>query len=267
MLFFLSKLLPLFIYPVGLLWLLLIGLWFWGWRQRLLLQWLALACVLIISLTGNYWFGSYLLHNLEYRYPPVPLQNTPSAPAIIVLGGGLGLPQFPGQYPEFLNGGDRVLHAAELYRLGKAPLILASGGRVDFGHPWYDSSEAEDMAFWLKRLGISPTAIMTENESLNTYQNAVNTKKILARRGIDSIILVTSAYHMPRSKRIFEKQGLRVIASTTDFYTDKDIVDFRNLSIVNLIFGLIPTVDNVATVSLAMKEYIGFWVYRLLGWL
>ncbi|MEY2983847.1 MAG: hypothetical protein RLZZ568_464 [Cyanobacteriota bacterium] len=261
MFLFLSKLLPLFLYPLGLMMLLLIGIWFWTWRQRSPVQWPALVALIILLLSSNTWVSSFLIQRLEYQY--LPPEEIPRAPAIVVLGGGLYPADHPRQFPEVAEAGDRSIYAAQLYQEGKAPLIVASGGRI----PWWGTaktSEAADMAQLMQRLGVPKAAIIAEGDSLNTRQNAVNTQAILASRQIDTIILVTSGYHMPRSKRIFEKLGFTVIPAATDFLSVSP--DSMDLNPATITLGLMPEASSLAQTTLALKEYLGLVIYQIRDW-
>jgi len=258
---FLSKLLPLFLYPLGLITLLLIGTWFWSWRRRSPVQWPILTALLILLISSNGWVSNFLVQSLEYQN--LPPDDLPTAPAIVVLGGALYPASYPRQFPEVAEAGDRPIYAAQLYQEGKAPLIIASGGRI----PWWGTqypSEAADMAQLMERLGVPDTAIIQEGESLNTRENAVNTKAILDRRQIDTVILVTSGYHMPRSKRIFEKLGFTVIPAATDFLSGSS--DGIPLNLATVTLGLIPDAKKLDLTTLALKEYIGLIIYQLRGW-
>ncbi len=208
-----------------------------------------------------------LIRSLEFQHIPASITDLPNAAAIVVLGGGIHAQIHPRQFPEVMDGGDRPLYAALLYQAGKAPLVIPSGGRI----PWWGDdypSEATDMTYWLTRLGVPARAIEEEGASLNTYQNAIFTKEILDRRGITRIILVTSAYHMPRSKRIFEKLGLTVVPAATDFsiVSPLDESGQEPPGLAATILSLIPDANALAQTSLAMKEYVGLWIYQLRGW-
>ena len=87
-------------------------------------------------------------------------------------------------------------------------------------------------------------------------------------RNIQSIILVTSALHMPRSVGVFEHQGLQVIPAPTDYYVTQAQGDqTQSTSLINKFYDLLPSVENLSLTSRVMKEYIGLFVYRLRGWL
>jgi uncharacterized SAM-binding protein YcdF (DUF218 family) len=166
-----------------------------------------------------------------------------------------------------VNGaGDRVLYAAWLYRQGKAPYVLLTGGRI----AWLGTgdSPAGDMASLLELMGVPPDAIWLESESRNTYENAVNSRQILEAKGIQRILLVTSAMHMPRSVALFRKQGLEVIPAPTDFsITQENWDQLVHGNAANWFLNLAPQAGNLATTTEALKEYLGMFIYHLQGWL
>ena len=124
---FLSKFLPTFVYPLGITFILIILALILQRRQRL--QTAALVTALVILLVaGNRWSAFALARSLEWRY--LPLDPVPTADAIVVLGGGTESMQYPRPAAEINSAGDRVLYAARLYKQGKAPYILLSGGNL-----------------------------------------------------------------------------------------------------------------------------------------
>ena len=108
--------------------------------------------------------------------------------------------------------------------------------------------------------------IIQDPDSLNTYQNAVNVKKILSERGIDRVLLVTSAMHMPRSLAIFKHLEINAIAAPTDFLVTKGEIQELSSTPKGAILNLLPDSKNLHNFTLALKEYIGMVVYRLRGW-
>ena len=267
MFIFLSKFLPVFVYPLGfscvLIVLALLTFRRPKWQRVTLL--LALGLLLVSSSHG---FAYGLARSLEWRYlPPAEL---PNSQVIVVLGGGTLSPEYPRQTVEVNGAGDRVIYAAWLYKRlaqqGQAPHLLLSGGRID----WLSTgdSPAEDMGTLLELMGVPKEALWFESSSRNTYENAVNSRAILESKGIRSIILVTSAVHMPRSVGVFEHQGLQVIPAPTDYYVTQAQGDqTQSTSLINKFYDLLPSVENLSLTSRVMKEYIGLFVYRLRGWL
>lgn len=259
----LSKLLPLFIYPLGLIFLLLLAALFLPHRlkvQRILI----ILAITLIWIGSNRWVALALARTLEWRY--LPSKTIPSADAIVVLGGGTDPLQYPRSIVEVNGAGDRVLYAAWLYRQGKADHILLSGGRIGWINP--GTSPAEEMASILEQLDVPQEALWLDTTSLNTHENAVNSSKILATKNVHRILLVTSALHMPRSLALFKHQGLEVIPAPTDFQVTLD--NWQQLtqgSFASQIMNLFPSIDNLSSVTQSLKEYIGLLVYSLRGWL
>ncbi len=263
MFLFLSKLLPLFLYPLGLACLLMVvALVMWWRRSRLVPVPIALALILLLGGSSG-WVANGLTKSLEWQY--MPRVALPTADAIVVLGGATksAFPPRPGV--DLSESGDRVLYGAQLYREGKAPVVIASGGRINWrgGGP----SESADMAEIMKTLGVPTSAILQDPTSLNTHQNAVNVKKLMKERGIQRVLLVTSAMHMPRSLKIFQRQGIEAIPAPTDFLVTQHDLEESSNTTEAIVLNLLPDTDRLDKTTRALKEYIGTVVYRLRGWL
>ena len=268
MLFYLSKFLPLFLYPTGLsslifLSLIVIDLWHRSWSLR---SWLALVGFLAITLGGNFYIAHWISHSLESRYPP--LTTNPNADAIVILGGGVR-PDFPPrQHPEVDEPGDRVIHGAFLFHKGYAPLVVNSGGWVSVYWESGERSEAADMQKLLKMLGVPEEQILLETQSQNTQENGQLTAELLDGNDVDRIILVTTARHMPRAKAVFEKQGFEVIPAPTDYFvtSQSDTIDDKVEKKFNLL-NLPPQAKYLVVTTETLKEYVGLAYYRLQGWI
>ncbi len=264
MFLFLSKLLPLLIYPLGLACVLLVlALVLIRRRPRWAAGAIALALILLL-VSSNNWVATGVMRSLEWRYPDS--LDLPEAEAIVVLGGAIR-PQLPPRpWIEVAEEGDRVLHGARLYLAGKAPLLVFSGGRITWGQG-QTRSEAADMAELAGALGVPASAILLEPASLNTFENAAYTKALLAERGIEQILLVTSALHMPRSLAIFTKQGFEATPAPTDFHVVRDPLNLDSNTWQGRTLGLVPQTENLHYLTRALKEYVGIVIYWLRGWL
>ncbi|MEL6326183.1 MAG: YdcF family protein [Cyanobacteria bacterium J06626_23] len=263
MFLFLSKLLPLLIYPLGLTCVLLVSALVWmgkrpGWARGAIS-----LSLLLLFLSSNQWVATRVVQSLEWRYRP--LQPLPTADVIVVLGGSTYAASSPRPWVEVNEAGDRVLYAVRLYQQNKAPLILFSGGRID----WKDGGppEADDMTQIAIAMGVPPTAILQEPDSLNTYQNATNVQAILRQQQLDRVLLVTSATHMPRSVAIFRKLGIDVIPAPTDYWVSEAKLAEGSRTLQGRLLGILPDAEAIFKLTRAIKEYIGFGVYRLKGWL
>ena len=150
-----------------------------------------------------------LLTTLEDPYTdPVKERN---ADAIVVLGGGM--------YPSAPEFGTATVGAATLERLRYAAHLQRRTGKpilVTGGDPArYSTTEGEQMKTALKDFGASVKWV--EGASANTFENARLSRKILKQSGIDSVFLVTHAWHMPRAKMAFQNAGLRVVPAPMAF--------------------------------------------------
>jgi uncharacterized SAM-binding protein YcdF (DUF218 family) len=275
---FLSKLLPLLFYPLGLSILLVaiaLSILLWKSRQarnsstankaaslfqRSRIASILLGVALVVLLCGsNEIISKLIVRSLEWQY--LPNGELPQSEAIVVLGGGTRPRISPRPWYEVNEAGDRILYGSWLYKQGKAPLLVVTGGRAD----WYGEGgnpESEDMAAIAETMGVPVSAIIQESQSFNTRDNAVNTKQILDQRGINKVLLVTSALHMPRSMEIFRKVGLEVIPAPTDFLS----VNNENSKGLAIVLDLLPSAEALKNTTNAIKEYIGLFIYQLAGW-
>jgi uncharacterized SAM-binding protein YcdF (DUF218 family) len=255
-LLFLSKFLPLFIYPLGLITLLIAVSSYFAWRKRSWLQFPLILALFLLLLTGNRWISNALLASLERQNLP---QYLPPAEAIVILGGGTYSAIAPRPMVEVSEAGDRILYGTKLYREGKAPWVVVTGGRIT----WLSQGQAEarDMENLLTFLGVPHEVIIEEPLALNTYENGLNVKKILEQRGIKQVLLVTSAYHMPRAKLIFQKLGIDFIPAPTDFRIEGG--QDAQITMGTILINLIPNGDYLAQTTLALKEYLGLIFYAL----
>lgn len=259
---FLSKFIPLLIYPLGLACLLLLISLFNRiprfWQKRMVV-----FALLLLWLGGNRWVAFGLTYGLERQI--VAPDVLPQADVIVVLGGGTESFDAPRSGVEVNGAGDRVIHAVRLYRQGSAPYILLSGGNID----WL-SARTTTPAFEMKELmvfmGVPEAALILQDQSQNTAEDVLFSSRILKERGFERVILVTSAQHMPRSVALFRSQGIEVIPSPTDYsITD---AEWRSLWRVNLpaqLINLLPNAGYLSMTTSSLKEFLGMLVNFLNG--
>jgi uncharacterized SAM-binding protein YcdF (DUF218 family) len=257
MFLYLSKLLPPLIFPPGLnIILLLAALLLWK-RRRV---WS--ATLVALSLAGLYAFSTPLVADaldgsLESRYPSVDINSLPKSDAIVVLGGYLRTAGGARRYSEFMEAADRLWMGSMLYRAGKAPTVLLTGGNVDF-LGYRGTPEAVAAKQLLEQWGVPADAILVEPQSQNTHENAAFSKPILSARGARQLLLVTSAFHMQRSVAIFRQEGMQVTPVPTDYLTGWGQPE--------LVFQLLPDAEALARSKIALREWMGLIVYRIHGW-
>lgn len=211
---YLNKLLPLLALPTGLLLLLLAVALLW---QRRWPVWLALC---LFWLGSTPWVSDHLLRWCEANAVRVAASRMPRAQAIVVLSEGRTLAPGTAGTSEW-NDGDRFWGGIELYLAGKAPWLLFTGGWV----PWQPelAPEGEVLKVWARSQGIPDSAIQITGKATNTEEEATAITALLPKlssvKGTKpkTILLVTSAFHMPRAQRLFEQAGLAVLPYPVDF--------------------------------------------------
>lgn len=209
-----------------------------------------LLWVLIWSLPiTSYIAGGYL----ENRYPHRPVTELPTAQAIIVFGGSTANNRANWFEPYSKKTRHaRIDTADDLFFTGKAPLIIVSGAALEG-----EVSEAKGMATQLRNRGIPRNNIITESQSTTTRENGLYVDKILKKYGINNILLVTSALHMPRSMAVMQKLGYQPIAAANppQIILPKDIYPY------------LPNSRTLVASRSIIKEYIGLLTYYLRGWI
>ncbi|MBG9389054.1 YdcF family protein [Caenimonas aquaedulcis] len=194
-----------------------------------------------------------LVASIESRYPARPAASMPRADAILVLGGALG-GAWPPLQPTFTLGpsAGRVWEAAALYRAGKAPWVVISGGN----QPGTEAQQAEGdaIAQMLTVLGVPAQAIRRETASRNTWENAANVRSVLRAVGAKRILFVTSALHMPRAVKTFEmvwaQEPVELIAYPTDIQVPASTQSLK---------VWLPSLESLLGVTKALKEIAGMW--------
>lgn len=261
---YLSKILPLFVYPLGLACIIILLALILDkhrkWRKGLLI-----AALMILILGSNRWVSFALARSLEWR--DLPPEEMPQAAVIVVLGGGTESADYPRPMSEVNSAGDRVIYAARLYKESATPNILVSGGNTAFATS-RGTTPAEEMTELLTLLGVPESAIWQQPESQNTYEDALYSAEILKDKDINEIILVTSALHMPRSKALFEHHGFDVIPMPVDFsITEQNWQSAFHPGLDEFFLYLLPNTGALGMTTSALKEYIGIFIYGLRGWL
>ncbi|TGM59116.1 YdcF family protein [Leptospira vanthielii] len=213
--------------------------------------------ILFLYLASNAYVANFLLQSLEKDYPPIAISNVPKADVAIVLGGMINTISLHQGRPELSDSADRLTDAIRLYKAGKVKKILFTGGS---GLLFADTYKEADLAKELfLGLGVPEKDLIWENKSRNTYENAVETKKLLVEKKLESAILITSAFHIKRAAGCFEKQNIQFVSFPTDY---------RATNLQAGAFELyIPSAGFLDQTTLAIKEWVGYFVYRTKSYL
>ncbi len=254
MFFVASKMFWLLAQPVSLVLLsLVLALVLVGFgRRRLAIGLLALGGLVqfLVAFTS---LGYVLIQPLENRFP-MPQTPPETVRAIVVLGGAtLARPSTARGVVELNQAGDRLVAGLWLARTyPEARIILSGGEGFLMGET---ESEAETMRRFFVNFGIAEERLVLEGESRNTAENASFTRDMLGE-GEGELILVTSAFHMPRSVGIYRQEGVAVVPWPTDYRSAGNQgfgIDIANPN------------QNLETATLALREWIGLLAYHWTG--
>ena len=219
---------------------------------------IAAADFVILWIASTPWCAHGLSYRLETQYEIKGVGDLPNADAIVLLGGRLAGAIPPRRHVFDLGAAsDRVWHAAALFRAGKVPVIIVSGGnQTDDPRIENESAATRQM---LLALGVPDSAIQTERESRNTRENATKSRALIASLKLRRVLLVTSAQHMPRAlatfRRVWAGLELELIAASTDVEAFPDLLDLTT--------RWLPDVGALAITTRAIKEYIGLVAIKL----
>lgn len=194
------------------------------------------------------------LYGFAERDAPSTFHPDPPYDAVIVLGGATEVrtSRVSGQV-ELNAAGERLVRAAELLRRGDARMALLSAGRI---RPVPgDPSEAAQAREVLVALGIAPERLVLEEASRNTRENAVETARLVRARGWRRVLLLTSAYHVPRALGCFRAVGLAPDVLPVDHRAGDGRVRFW-----------LPRSGPLHDSTEAIRELVGRVVYRLAGY-
>ena len=234
--------------PVVWMLALIIVLIFWRrrWTRKLLFITLCGSFILHSGLVGH-----WLRYPLESRYAPlVNPKNAGPYDAIVVLTSASipagGLLPFPTIDEHMFR---RLDEAWRLYKIQPKPIIV-SGGHVNPFTP--DLGENKIACDYLIRWGVPPQHVFGEAKSRDTFESALQTRKLLEQKGWKRYLLVTSAVHMPRSMLAFSTHAPQPIPAPGDF-------TLREARLSPLDFA--PTASAARAITLTLHEYIGLANY------
>jgi uncharacterized SAM-binding protein YcdF (DUF218 family) len=199
----------------------------------------------------------YLIYRitLAWQYPKKEMNDKEQYQTGILLAGFVS---FETQKKQGYYGGaaDRFIQAVRLYKLGHIKKILITGGSGSIRFQQY--KEADFVVQQLNEFGIPAEDILSDNQSRNTYENAINSKRILDSLKITPpYLLITSALHMRRSVQVFEKAGIKSIPYPCNFHAIQNPKNFTE--------SFVPSNRAFDGWELFLKEAIGLLVYRITG--
>jgi uncharacterized SAM-binding protein YcdF (DUF218 family) len=215
---------------------------------------LLIASVMLFAICGFSPLGYLLLYPLEQQFPPWDAAR--GAPAgIVVLGGSIDADVSAAHGVAVVAGAaDRILASAALaHRYPNARIIFTGGSPNLLSN---DAREADYAASLFESLGISKERLIMERRSRNTQENAEFSKAIAAPKAGERWLLVTSAFHMPRSVGLFRKAGFAVEAYPVDWRVGGR-EDLLRLTAISL--------EGLDRVNIGLREWMGLGAYWATG--
>ena len=192
-----------------------------------------------------------LIAYLESDYELIKPSKVESADAVVVLSGMIKTIQTKnGLDYEWGGAVDRFFKGIDLFNLDKAPILIFTGGKLPWSIGVPEGEYLRDVAI---DLGVPKKDILLTENVENTDQEAKAIKKLLLLDN-PKIILVTSAFHMPRAQLVFETAGINVIPFPVDFIIGAQKITFMNF---------IPSANSFAATSFFVREMIGRTYYNL----
>ncbi|WP_187328677.1 YdcF family protein [Echinicola rosea] len=236
-----------------LLWamvLLLAGL---GFRNRQIKNRFCWAALAILVFFSNPFMSKQVSEIWEHEIRTAREVELGQRP--VVLLGGMA-ESWPGMdRPIFLKGGDRLIGALELLQHSEQNMLLISGGA------FYKRDVLPEASFiksFLTNQDMIPNPIVAESTSTNTAQNARYCREIFTRHDWPmDIVLVSSAFHLYRARKCFEKQGFQVETFATD--------PLESRTPKPIIHAFIPNLQSLITWEYLFKEWLGTLYYYLKG--
>ena len=252
---YLAKILPVFLLPIGLtLGLILLGL---ALRRKSLV----LAACAFLYICSTPIMARFSLNLIERGTERGRAAEAPNADGIVVLSSGRLVAPGAAKVSEW-GDGDRFFGGIELFAAKKAPLLIFTGGWA----PWEPEarSEGEILVEYARMFGFPKDAVMTTDKVMNTAGEAEAVAALFKARRLGKvdgaqapwkILLVTSAFHMPRARTQFERQGFEVLPFPVDFLvstgTQISLLDF------------FPSAGALSQTELAFREFYGRLIYRV----
>ena len=241
---YINKILPIIVSPLGFITVLLL---FGILRKKMLPSLVGLITLLILSLPI---VSGHLIKLLERSYTQTTTNEIAGADTVIVLSGMLRtIKKNSVIHYEFSDAVDRIFAGINILKIGKAQKLILTQGKL----PWtIGVPEGEFLAEFAQSQGIDPNRILLTEIVQNTNDEAKAVSKMLPKNS--EVILVTSAFHMPRAEKVFQNQSLKVIPYAVDFRSSDNKMD---------IMDFLPQANAFRDSSFYFREIIGRAYYDL----
>lgn len=256
MFFWLSKILWFIVNPFNIIMACLIAGWLMLFKKPAIGKRLIAAGLIIILVSGLNFVPRYMMRVLENRISAGIIPD--KIDGIIVLAGMVDMEASRYGLIELTEQSDRIIEGVILARKHPDAKLILTGasGSLEQSEKLREADYLEKLAV---SLGMVKDRLLIERKSRNTHEHANELSKPLYNLGNGRWVLVTSAFHMPRSFGCFKKNGITVIPYPVDYRTNSE--DYDKFSLLSLM----PQIGNMNLFSIALHEWIGLVAYRLAG--
>ena len=215
----------------------------------------------IVAISMLIFFTNPYLANTFIKYwegNPVPLNTIKHHDLAVLLTGVTNRYMVPNDRVYYEHGADRVLHTIQLYKLDKIDKILISGGSGKLINNEEDIKEANELSNTFIIAGVPKEDIIIEGNSRNTHESAVQCSIIINELQPESVLLITSGFHMKRSSLCFKNENIIHTTFSTDYYAHNN---------VHGIDGYVtPKPDAIQKWNKIIREITGIIVYKIMGY-
>lgn len=218
--------------------------------------------MLLISIIFVFFFGNKIIFNTiirGYETPMTTLGPDENYDVAIVLGGFSG-EDLSRNRLQFNEAADRFIYGLQLLNQNKVKALIVSGGNANIVNK--EAGEAKPAAALLKQLKADSTKIFFEDYSRNTYENARFSSELMKHKGFagKKILLITSAFHMPRALKCFQKKRLDVTPYPVHFSSIP-------ASYYSWYEWFIPDAYTLYKWDYLLKEWMGLLAYKIQGYI
>ena len=252
--FYLSKIIWLILNPFNIfIFITLLSIFLYFVKLRRLSLIIFLINFVFIALISFLPIGSYLIYNIEKEYHSY-IQPPEQVDGILILGGATN-PILYNEYDQIsLNGSsERLVESVFIIKKFDKAKVIFSGGSGIVNRPDFDHAQVAKSFY--KKIGIEIDRIIFEDNSRNTYENIIYSKKIANPKLNENWLLITSASHMKRALLIADKNNWKLIPYAVDFKYIKDFKLIPNLKLLT----------NLISFQHGSREWLGLVSYYLMG--
>jgi uncharacterized SAM-binding protein YcdF (DUF218 family) len=246
------KLLPVFVLPIGVT-VLLVLLGLRGqWR------WLGIVGVVVLVASSLPFVGNWALGRLEVSFAPVRIGEAPAVDAIYVLGGTMSTPsRGVGFLPNWGDAVERFEGGVQLMQAGKAPRLVFAGAKTGAGGD--EDTEGAVMRRLAIERGVTADAIHLTDVVTNTADEARALVQIAQEQGWKRVLLVTSAWHLPRAMRQFQRAGVELVPFPVDYRSAEGAGVAREARLTDFL----PSASGLGMTETALRECYGIAFYTV----